>query len=907
MVIYFLSWIFRQTKGGNQKVTLPTGFTSENFSNQFHKMSREALFAISTTGEILSWDPKLESIYGYGQESVVGNRFHELFRNDSHDVNTVEKVRRVCTTGLEDFRTYCRKSDGSVIEVSISMRSVSDAPGDIQYIGVSLTPISLTNSHEPQDDIKLRGLLEAAPDAMIIVDKKGRIVLSNHQMEKLFGYSRDELAGKNIDMLVPARFRGTHSGHRASYFGDPRTRPMGAGLDLFAERKDGSEFPAEISLAPIETEQGTFATAAVRDITERKKVEAKFRGFLEAAPDAVVIVNNTGTIVLINSQTERLFGYSRAELLGKPVEVLVPQRYRGNHPGHRQGYFHDPKVRSMGSGLALFGLRNDGTEFPVEISLSPLETEEGVLVSAAIRDTTERMKIEAKFRGFLEAAPDAVVIVNKEGKMVLVNSQTEKLFGYERAQLLSQSVDMLVPERFRGRHSGNRAGYFGEPKTRSMGSGLELYGLRQDGTEFPVEISLSPLDTEEGVLVSAAIRDITDRKKAEDRFRGLLESAPDAMVIVGPAGKISLVNAQTESLFGYTRNEMLGMSVDLLVPVRYRNRHPSHRTGYFGSPNPRPMGAGLPLFALRKDGSEFPAEISLSPIDTPEGPLVTAAIRDITDRQRLEEIRRKSQEMEEQNRRIELEEQNRRMQEANRLKSEFVANMSHELRTPLNSVIGFAEMMHTGKVGPMDELHREYLGDILTSSRHLLQLINDVLDLAKVESGKIEFRPETVELPKIISEVRDILRGLAAEKHTVVETQFIGDLPGIEMDPGKLKQILYNYLSNAIKFTPDNGRVVIRVKSDRKNEFTIEVEDTGIGVRKEDLHRLFVEFQQLDAGTAKKYAGTGLGLALTKRIVEAQGGEVGVSSTPGKGSTFYAVLPVRPVHSANLSSADKGH
>jgi protein-histidine pros-kinase len=241
------------------------------------------------------------------------------------------------------------------------------------------------------------------------------------------------------------------------------------------------------------------------------------------------------------------------------------------------------------------------------------------------------------------------------------------------------------------------------------------------------------------------------------------------MVIVSGDGKIVLVNAQAETLFGYTRAELTLLKVDELVPERYRGQHPSHRNAYFKSPIVRPMGAGLPLFALKKDGTEFPAEISLSPIDTRDGTFVTAAIRDITDRLNLEEIRRRSQELEEQNRRIELEEQNKRMQEANRLKSEFVANMSHELRTPLNSIIGFAELMHTGKVGPVSEDHKEYLQDILTSSRHLLQLINDVLDLAKVESGKIELRPDPVDMLKLVAEVRDVLRGLASEKQTKVD------------------------------------------------------------------------------------------------------------------------------------------
>jgi signal transduction histidine kinase len=240
---------------------------------------------------------------------------------------------------------------------------------------------------------------------------------------------------------------------------------------------------------------------------------------------------------------------------------------------------------------------------------------------------------------------------------------------------------------------------------------------------------------------------------------------------------------------------------------------------------------------------------------------------------------------------LEFEAENRRMQEANRLKSEFLANMSHELRTPLNAIIGFSELMFKGKVGPLSENHREYLGDILISSRHLLQLINDVLDLAKIDSGKIEFRPETVDLAKVVREVRDILRGLASTKRIQVETSIEPEVATVTLDPGKLKQVLYNYLSNGLKFTEDGGKIHIRATAAEGDHFRILVEDTGIGVRPEDLARLFVEFQQLDAGSSKKYAGTGLGLSLTKRIVEAQGGQVGVESELGRGSVFWAVLP----------------
>ncbi|MEK1939983.1 MAG: PAS domain S-box protein [Pseudomonas sp.] len=507
-------------------------------------------------------------------------------------------------------------------------------------------------------------------------------------------------------------------------------------------------------------------------------------------------------------------------------------------------------------------------------------------LSAGLREREER------FRLVVEASPNAIVLVDSNGRIAMVNQQAELMFGYPRDELVGAAVEKLLPESLRHAHVGMRQAFQKAPEPRQMGGNRELFAQHKDGHSIPVEVGLSPLRSGPDVLVQAVIIDISTRKAAEERFRLVVEASPNAIVLVDNQGRIAMANRQTEQLFGYPRGELLGQAVEKLLPDSLQELHVGLRKSFLRSPEPRQMGNNRELFGRHQDGHLIPLEVGLSPLRSGEDVLVQAVIIDISERKAAE---------------TRLREQAEQLALANRYKSEFLANMSHELRTPLNSILILSEQLKQNNAGNLNEKQVKHSDIIHRAGRDLLQLINDVLDLARIEAGRVQLKMEQMNVHDLMQELDASLRPMAELKGLRLITALEPQVPRVIFcDRGRLQQIVRNLLSNALKFT-ERGEVELAVSclpvalDDGRQMLKIVVRDTGIGIAAEQHQRVFQAFQQIDGSTSRAFGGTGLGLAITRQLVEVLEGTVRLDSAPGQGSSFTVELPVAVVPSTRVS------
>ena len=507
-----------------------------------------------------------------------------------------------------------------------------------------------------------------------------------------------------------------------------------------------------------------------------------------------------------------------------------------------------------------------GTEFGLAMMIL---TTISVLTAATLwsaaqlnRAVAERTRADDRFRAAVESSPSGVVMIDGTGTILLLNREIERLFGYTRQELLGQSIELLVPQQVRTRHPALRSDFFAHPQTRSMGAGRDLHGVRKDGGEIPVEIGLNPIETPEGIFVLASVVDITARKRAEVRFRAAVESAPNGMVMIDRGGKIILVNREIERLFGYAREELLGQPIERLVPNRFRERHPGFRTDFFAHPQTRSMGAGRDLFGVRKNGLEFPVEIGLNPIETEEGLFVLASVVDISARKRSEEeLRRSNAELE-----------------------RFAYVASHDLQEPLRMVGNYVQLLGKRYKGKLDSDADEFIGFALDGAVRMQRLIEDLLAYSRVSSRGAEFAP--TDAGSVLDAALANLK-LAIEDANAVVTR--DPLPVVPADRSQLEHVFLNLIGNALKFR-GSVRPEVRVTAAQQDgDWLFSVRDNGIGIEPQYFDRIFVIFQRLHG--RDEYPGTGIGLAITKRIIERHGGRIWVESQPGTGSTFFFTLP----------------
>jgi PAS domain S-box-containing protein len=790
-------------------------------------------------------------------------------------------------------KEYLQIAHEAAAQIAVGMRQIN-LYEQVQSYAAELGQRVIERTAEVET---FKTLVHNALDGIVILDPQdATIVYANPTAYEMYGYelNSEELIGKPAtDFWLP-------EDRKLIISVVANMRQNGWSGDVRQRRKDGSVFEVSANAFQVnDAHNRPFFGVSIRNITERKQTERSLlrltnfqRAILDSARVGIISTDLQGIITSFNPGAEQMLGYTAEEVVGQimPVTFIDHEELTLYTKDISQGLEITLKAgieslfarASVGQPTEVEWtlIRKDGSRFPALLSVTAIHDEVGGITGFLniATDITARKRVDAQFRALLESAPDAMVVVNETGKIILVNTQTEKMFGYGRAELLGKTVETLIPEDYRGIHPTHRAGFMVSPHVREMGAELDLYGLHKNGTQFPIAVSLSPIQTEDGLLVASAIRDITERKKVQallvksrDFYLTLFESFPALIWRAGINTKCDYFNTTWLEFTGRTMEQEIGFG---WVEGVHPEDHERCLAIYLGAFEKRQQFDME--YRLRHHTGDYRWVIDNgNPFYDLDGRFAgyVGACYDITERKEMEQALVTALANE---------------RELGELKSRFVSMASHEFRTPLATILATTDALGAYRHKMDDTQIDRRIGKIRSQVDHLRSVMDDVLQLARMQAGKNEFNPVETDFDEFC---RDILDEFQSQPDTSHRLNYACDQHPlmVMIDHKLMRKIIANLVSNAIKYSPDKATVYVHITSDQ-NSVNLSVRDEGIGIPEEDQKHLFEAFHRgVNVGTI---SGTGLGLSIAKQSVDLHGGTITCESVLGQGTTFKVTLPI---------------